>query len=324
MMTKWVRRGAGVLAWIATTIGAAGVALHASPSSSRLLVLAASGALYLMTGALIGIVVFAALRRWIGVAVAGLVVIGAAVTQAPLHVGGADPGGSDTADVAVRVMQTNILFGGADPAAVVAEVRDRNVGILTVDELSPEAVDGLSAQGLDGLLPHRYLAPAAGANGTGIWSAYPLSETVEYDGFVMNQLSANAHVPGVGPVAVYAFHPVPPVFGTHVWAAELSRLRDILDRTPATHPAIVGADFNATFDHAQFRALLAGRFGDAVEQAGAGNLATYPTDKKFPPVVGIDRILVAGGRAAEVTAVDIPGADHRAVVARLHLDVERP
>jgi endonuclease/exonuclease/phosphatase (EEP) superfamily protein YafD len=140
----------------------------------------------------------------------------------------------------------------------------------------------------------------------------------------MNQLSANAQVPGVGPVAVYAFHPVPPVFGTQVWAAELSRLRGILDRSPAAYPAIVGADFNATFDHTQFRALLSGRFGDAVEQAGAGNLATYPTDRSFPPLVGIDHILVAGGRATEVTGVDIPGADHRAVVARIYLDAERP
>ncbi len=140
----------------------------------------------------------------------------------------------------------------------------------------------------------------------------------------MNQLSATAHVPGAGPVTVYAFHPVPPVFGTHVWADELSRLGDILGGgAPATRPAIVGADFNATFDHAQFRALLTGRFGAAAEQVGAGNLATYPSDRKFPPVVGIDHILVAGGRATEVTTVDIPGADHRAVVARIRLDAEQ-
>ncbi|WP_420751217.1 endonuclease/exonuclease/phosphatase family protein [Rhodococcus sp. O3] len=320
MTTKWVRPAIAVLAWIATAIGAIGVALHLSPSSSRVLVLAASGALYPMAGAVVGAVAFVALRRWIAGAVAGLVVAGAVVTQAPLHVGSA----TAVDGVAVQVMQTNILFGGADPAAVVAEVRERNVGILTVDELSPEAVDALSREGLDELLPHRYVSPAAGANGTGIWSTYPLSDAVEYDGFVMSQLSATAEVPGVGPVAVYAFHPVPPVFGTHVWADELSRLRDILERTPVTLPAIVGADFNATFDHAQFRALLSGRFGDAGEQVGAGNLVTYPTDKRLPPVVGIDHVLVAGGRATEVTAVDIPGADHRAVVARIVLDTDRP
>ena len=318
-MTKWVRPGVELLAWIATAAGAAGVALHFSPSSARPLVLAASGAQYLMAAALVGAVVFVVVRRWTGVAVAGLVVAGAAATQMPLHVGGVDT----TGGVAVQVMQTNILFGGADPAAVVREVRERDIGILTVDELSPEAVEALTGEGLDRLLPYRYLAPAAGANGTGIWSAYPLSDTVEHDGFAMNQLSATAHVPGAGPVTVYAFHPVPPVFGTHVWADELSRLGDILGGAPATRPAIVGADINATFDHAQFRALLTGRFGAAAEQVGAGNLATYPSDRKFPPVVGIDHILVAGGRATEVTTVDIPGADHRAVVARIRLDAEQ-
>ncbi|MFZ2529341.1 MAG: endonuclease/exonuclease/phosphatase family protein [Rhodococcus sp. (in: high G+C Gram-positive bacteria)] len=323
METKWVRAGLGGVAWMATGIGAIGLALHFSVSSARPLVLAASGAHYLMAGGFVGAVVFAALRRWRGVAIAGLVAIGAVVTQVPLHVGESGPVASDTAGrVAVQVMQANILFGGADAAAVVNEVRTRGIMILTVDELSPESVDALAREGLDDMLPHRYLSPAVGANGTGIWSAYPLSGTVEYDGFVMNQLSAIADVPAVGPVAVYAFHPVPPVFGTHTWVDELFRLRVILERAPAEHAAIVGADFNATFGHTQFRALLSGRFANAAEQVGAGSLATYPSDRTFPPVVGIDHILVAGGRATEVTTVDIPGTDHRAVVARIELDVE--
>lgn len=319
-MTKWVRAGVGILAWIATVVGVAGIALHFSPSASRPFVLAASGAQYLMLGALVGIGAFACLRNRLGAVVAGLVVVLAAVTQAPLYLGDADAGDGP----AVQVMQTNILFGGADPAALVAEVRERKVDVLTVDELSPEAVEGLGRAGLDELLPYRHLAPAPGANGTGIWSAYPLSDTVEYDGFVMNQISATAHIPGVGPVTIYAFHPVPPVFGTQVWADELSRLRDILERTPATRPAIVGADFNATYDHTQFRAFLSGRFGDAAEQVGAGNVVTYPTDKRLRPVVGIDHILVAGGRAVELHAVDVPGADHRAVVAQILLDPSSP
>ncbi|MEV6427775.1 endonuclease/exonuclease/phosphatase family protein [Nocardia sp. NPDC051463] len=317
-MSKLVRVGVGVLGWTATLAGGAGVALHFSRSWSRVLVLAASGAPYLMGAALIGVVAFVAMRHWVSAGVAVVVVTAAVWTGAPLYVhrsgGGEGP--------AVMVMQANLLFDGADPGALVDQVRARNIGVLTVNELTPAAVEGLGRAGLDQILPYRYLSPGRTAAGTGIWSGYPLSETVEYDGFVLNQLSATADIPGAGPVTVYAFHPVPPVFGTQVWAAELSRLRAILEQSPSDRPAIVGGDFNATYDHWQYRAMLSGRFGDTAEQAGAGHLVTYPTDKWWPPVVGIDHILVAEGCAVAVETVDLPGADHRALVAQIRLDRE--
>lgn len=246
-----------------------------------------------------------------------VVVVAAAVwTRAPLYVSSS----GDEAGRTVMVMQANLLFDGADPRALVDQVRARNIAVLTVNELTPAAVDELDRAGLDQVLPHRYLSPGRTASGTGIWSSYPLSETVEYDGFVLNQLSATASIPDAGPVTVYAFHPVPPVFGTQVWADELARLREILERSPSGRPAIVGGDFNATYDHAQYRAMLSGRFADAAEQSGAGDLVTYPTDKRWPPLVGIDHILVAGGHAVAVETVDLPGADHRALVAQIRLD----
>ncbi|MEV0297562.1 endonuclease/exonuclease/phosphatase family protein [Nocardia sp. NPDC050710] len=279
----------------------------------------ASGAPYLMSSALGGAVVFAAARHWIGAGVAVVVVATAVWTQAPLYVGHSGDGDGP----AVTAMQANLLFDGADPGALVDEVRARDIAVLTVNELTPAAVEELGRAGLDQLLPHRYLSPGRTATGTGIWSSYPLSETVEYDGFVLNQISATATIPGAGPVTVYAFHPVPPVYGTRVWADELSRLREILERSPSGRPAIVGGDFNATYDHAQYRAMLSGRFGDAAEQAGAGHLVTYPTDKRWPPLVGIDHILVASGHTVSVETVGLPGADHRALVAQLRLDRER-
>lgn len=313
MNSKLVRVGAGVLAYAATLAGAAGVALHFSRLSWQPVVLAASGAPYLMGSALVGVVAFLASRRWAGAGVAVVVVAAAAWTQAPLYVARA---GAENGPM-VTVMQANLLFDGADPGTLVEQVRERRVDVLTVNELTRAAIEALGAAGLDELLPHRYLSPGRTAAGTGIWSAYPLSETVEYDGFVLNQLSATATIPEVGPVGVYALHPVPPVYSTQVWADELSRLRDILGRAPSDRPVIAGGDFNATHDHAQFRVMASGRFGDAAEQAGAGHLVTYPTDKRWPPLVGIDHILVAGGRALSVETVELPGADHRAVVARI-------
>lgn len=304
-----------MLAWSATLAGTAGIGLHFSRSAARFPVLAAAGAPYLMGSALIGAAAFAAGRRWSGAGLALLVAAAGVWTQLPLY---RSPATTDTGTT-VTIMQANLLFDGADPRALVDEIRARRVELLTVDELTPAAVEALGRAGLDAILPHRYLSPGRTAAGTGIWSSYPLSETVEYDGYVLNQLSATATVPQIGPVTVYAFHPVPPVYGTRIWADELTRLGDILERSPADRPVIAGGDFNATYDHAQYRALLSGRFGDAAVQAGAGHLVTYPTDKRWPPLVGIDHILVAGGRAVEVETVGLPGADHRALVARVAL-----
>ncbi|WP_227982365.1 endonuclease/exonuclease/phosphatase family protein [Nocardia spumae] len=318
-MAKLLRDGAYVFAWLATVAGIAGIAVHFSRSGSRWPILAASVAPYLMCAAPAGAVAFLAGRRWIHAGVAVAVSAAAVWTQIPLYTGHGDADGR-----AVLVMQANLLFDGADPHALVEQVRSRHIEILTVDELTAAAVTELGRAGLDQLLPYRHLSPGRTATGTGIWSSYPLSDPAEYDGFVLNQLSATVTVPDAGPVTVYAFHPVPPVYSASVWADELSRLGAILDRSPADRPVIAGGDFNATYDHRQFRALLTGRFGDAAEQAGAGPLVTYPTDKPYPPLVGIDHILIAEGNAAEVATVSLPGSDHRALVARIHLNSPGP
>ncbi|GAB2637396.1 endonuclease/exonuclease/phosphatase family protein [Nocardia goodfellowii] len=315
MRSRPVRAGTELLAWIATVAGATGIALHFSRSSARLLVLAASVAPYLMCSAVVAAVTFTVLRRRSGAAAAVIVAALGVWTQVPLYAGDSGAGSGPE----LTVMQANLLFEGADPRALVEEVRARRVTILTVNELTPAALGELTLAGLDHLLPHRYVSPGRTATGTGIYSAYPLTDTVEYDGYVLNQLSATATVPGAGPVTVYAFHPVPPIYGTDVWSDELSRLRAILDRAPGDRPAIAGGDFNATFDHSQFRAMLSGRFHDAAEQSGAGHLVTYPTDKAFPPLIGIDHILLAGAHATRVATVALPGADHRALVADLRL-----
>ncbi|WP_280345890.1 endonuclease/exonuclease/phosphatase family protein [Nocardia neocaledoniensis] len=312
MRAQVVRVGTVVLSAAATLAGAAGVALHFTGWTAEPVVLAASATPYLLGGALVGAVGFAASRQWVATGVAAVVAALGVATQVPLYV--ADGGGDGPA---LTVMQANLLFDGADPAALVGAVREREVAVLTVNELTRTAVTDLGAAGLDELLPYRYLAPGQTASGTGIWSRFPLSDTVEYDGYVLNQISATATVPDIGPVSVYAFHPVPPIYDTVVWADELSRLDGVLRRAPADRPVIVGGDFNATYDHVRFRALIAGRFADAAAQAGAGHLVTYPTDQRVPPLVGIDHILLADAHAVTVETVDLPGADHRALVARI-------
>ena len=313
---RWGRRGAVAVGWAALAGAAVGVAAHWIAVTSPVVVVAASAAPYLMVGAVVALLVFLAVRHWAGLVVATVVAVAAASTQVPLYVGGGAAEGDE-----IVVMQANIEFGKGDPDAVVAQVRSREVDLLAVDELTVGAVEALAAAGLDDLLPHRYVRPAAsGADGTGIWSRFPLAEQVEYPDFVMVALSARVMLPGDRSLTMFAAHPLPPWprHQTPIWADELSRLHGVLDSLRSeSDTVLMAADFNATWDHAQFRALLGDGVRDAAEQAGAGVLRTYPTDRSTPPLLSIDRILVSGATATAVDAVDLPGADHRGIVARI-------
>ncbi|MFD1815506.1 endonuclease/exonuclease/phosphatase family protein [Rhodococcus gannanensis] len=310
------RRVAVAIGWAALAGAVVGVTAHLMTVTSPLVVVAASAAPYLLFGSVVAVLVFLAVRHWAGLAVATAVAVAAAWTQAPLYLGGGAAAGDE-----LVVMQANIEFGKGDPDSVVAQVRSRYVDILAVEELTDSALAGLDDAGLGDLLPYRYVRPAAsGADGSGMWSRYPLTDRVEYPDFVMAALSARVVLPGDRSLTMFVAHPLPPWprHQTPIWADELSRLHTILDGLRSRNDMVLmAADFNATWDHAQFRALLGDGVHDAAEQAGAGVLRTYPTDRSLPPLLSIDRILVSGATATEVDAVDLPGADHRGVVARI-------
>ncbi|MFW0872134.1 endonuclease/exonuclease/phosphatase family protein [Rhodococcoides corynebacterioides] len=255
-------------------------------------------------------------RRWWIAGASALVLAIAATVVVPLYVADADsPTGTP-----ITLMQANVMLGDADPAALVASVRDRGVDVLTAQELTPEFVDALDDAGMGDVLPYRFVMPYPGGAGAGIYSRVPVTDGRELDGYLLSSVTARVDL-GTGPVRVYAVHPVPPYpTPTAVWAQEMSMLRDEL-RTAARspEPVIVGGDFNATHAHARFRALVSDGWSDVGDVVGAGIVPTYPTDKSYPPVVGIDHVLVREVGATSSTAVDIAGSDHRGLVVDLVL-----
>ncbi|WP_039796935.1 endonuclease/exonuclease/phosphatase family protein [Nocardia araoensis] len=313
-MRKWMNRALLGAGWCAVAAGAIGMVLHFGAWQRRGLVLLASGASYLMIGAIVGSVLLLIARGWRSAAVAGVLAVATLWTLVPAFV----PEGRAASGPQLTVMQSNLLFGGADPDAVVRAVRDNRVDVLTVDELTDAALVRLAGAGLLGELPYRYTEPTRdGGGGTGIYSRYPLRDTRKYDGYILNTLSATMDHPERGPISVFAFHPVPPPFDFPAWQAEMRRTREILDAQRG--PAIVGADFNATRDHTAFRDLLRGSFASAADQAGAGLLPTFPADRTWGPVIGIDHILLADATAEQVHTLTVPGSDHRALLAHIRL-----
>lgn len=314
------RRSRGVLGWVLLVVGwllllagVGGVGLHYNSWVWEPVVLAASFASYLMVGALAAIVVLGLARQWVSTALAVLVSVAAVWSQAPmLWPDGSAPSGTD-----LVVMQSNLMLGGGSAEEVVRAARDNSAEVLTLEELTPELLAKLDTAGLAELLPHRYVAPSGGGQGSGIFSKYPLLDGIKFEGFWLNNLRATMIHPDRGPITVFAFHPIPPLSNAGVWAHELDRIRELLDEQ--TGQVVVGGDFNSTYDHAAYRDLVRGRYADSAELLGVGAMPTWPTDRSWGPLIGIDRVLVAGGHATAVHSTHIAGTDHRAVIARLRL-----
>lgn len=227
------------------------------------------------------------------------------------------PASPPTRDTEIPVLQANLEVGSADPAALVDLVRRHHVQILATEELTFAAQRRLVAAGLPKLLPHRFTAPLpGGGGGIGIWSRHPLRTRHNLRGYQLGVLTARTFASGRA-VIVVAVHLLPPYpYPAGTWRSEIVRLHGLLARLPAG-PVIVPGDFNATVDHDQFRALLDGGFGDAALDSGAGYLRTYPTDRWYPPLLGIDHVLSRGLWAEAARTYDLPGSDHRALLVRL-------
>ncbi|UGT60624.1 endonuclease/exonuclease/phosphatase family protein [Nocardia asteroides] len=311
---RWWQHLSSVLGWLAVAVALLGIALHYGISQRFSAVLLASFAPYLMLGAVLALLFFAVARRYRSGALALAVLAGAFWTQLPLFVADGHAGNGPP----LTVLQSNLLFGGADADTVRAVVREERVDVLTAQELTLDAVARLDAAGLAEDLPYRYLEAGTGGGGSGIYSRYPIRDERRFDGFEMANLGVTVDHPELGPIQVLNFHPMPPPLDFGAWTAEMARTEQIL--AAGTGPVVVGADFNATRDHTAFRALLGGRFADAAELAGAGPQLTFPADRAWGPLIGIDHVLLAGGTAESVRTLTVPRSDHRAVLARIRLD----
>ena len=231
-----------------------------------------------------------------------------------------DPGGPR-----LRVMSANLRIGAADPATIVARVRDGKVDLLALQEFTAPAEDGLRRAGLDDVLPYRVLSPHDQALGSALYSRYPLTETGvrrHLSGFT--QATGALDVPGAARVYVESVHPCAPSDAerTACWRADLA------DQPPATVDGpvrVLLGDFNATLDHAALRKLIATGYRDAADVTGTGITRTWSHDGAwYLPGFTLDHVL-ADRRigVSDVSVQAMPGSDHRSIAATLVLPRSR-
>ncbi len=279
---------------------------------------------YAAAWSLVPLVIALLARKWLLAAVAAPATILLAVAVLPRALPDLDQG--PATGMPMTVMTINMFIGAADPAAVVELVRENDAAVLAVQEFTPGSAAGLSAAGLDALLPYHALADEIGTTGSGLYSRFPMtgqaSRRGDGGGLQDGNLQAYATIqpPGAGPIFVESAHPLAP----YSLAAEPAWRRD-LEALPeadqAGTPKLVLGDFNSTLDHAPLRELISHGYRDAADATGKGLIGTWGPYAGHPvPPVTLDHVLVdkrIGVR--EVSVHDVTGSDHRAVIARVTL-----
>ncbi len=275
---------------------------------------------YAALGAAVATAIALLLRRWVAVVVAAV--------SAGLLLASLGPRISEDASAArtldgpqprLRVMTVNVRLGSASARRLVRLVRAERVDVLSLQEITSRGAAELAAAGMGELLAHQIVHHDGSAAGLGLYARFPL----RFERAMREQaLIATASMPGstagrrLELVAVHPKSPDSPADARR-WRSGLRRLPPA---TPAGNLRILAGDFNATLDHGELRRLLDTGYADAAERAGAGLRPTWPSNRRFPPLVTIDHVLIEDRCAVgEVHVETIPGTDHRAVIAELGL-----
>lgn len=277
---------------------------------------------YFVLAALVAAGVQAAVRHWAALAVTGAAVIALAVVLVPRMSADEQPaaGGAE-----FTVMSVNLYVGQTDLGKVVDLVAEHRPDLLSVQELTPGAAEGLAELGLEELLPYSILEPDELAVGTGLYAAHPLEriETVGRDG-IFYQIGAEVDLGGEA-VRFMAVHTAAPATPERIplWEDDFEQM----PRPDGGAPWVLAGDFNATLDHDNLRGLLADGYTDAADAAGEGLTPTWrPIEGGYlngivrSPAVTLDHVLAEDGLAVlDYAVLGKDGSDHAPVLATLRL-----
>ena len=224
--------------------------------------------------------------------------------------------------VELRTMSLNAKLGKADAAEIVRLVRENGITLLTLQEYTQAFEDRLAAAGLPALLPNRISHPAGRAAGNAVYSVHQPVATGEVPDshFPMPLIRLTAEANGQRAVVELTnVHVRAPVgVGLPKWRSDLAALGRL-----ASQPGnvVLAGDFNATYDHAEFREILQGGGRTLVDVGmaeGSRLVPTWPMEELFLPGITIDHVLTSPSvRSADYAVHRVAGTDHAAIMATL-------
>jgi endonuclease/exonuclease/phosphatase family metal-dependent hydrolase len=225
----------------------------------------------------------------------------------------------------LRLGTANLLFSRGDAGTLVDLVRRFDLDVLALQEVQEELLPKLASVGLPDLLPeHHVLLARPDRNpgeGGAVFTRLPVTGRSTVPGhFEQPRVRVRA---GGWDVDVTAVHLIPPALPSWVakWQQDLADLPD----PDARVLQVLAGDYNATADHAAFRARLRRGYRDAARLVGRGLRSTW-TPQRWPdrlpgrPGLALDHVLLDPRlEVAHLSVHRLPGSDHRAVVVDLLL-----
>lgn len=214
------------------------------------------------------------------------------------------------------LLSFNLRNGSADQVALSEQAQQADIVILI--EATPAALKALEADGRwDQRYPYSIGDPRGDVSNTAIYSRFPLGPGTLLGRTSFQQWDTSVEVPGVGSIRLLAVHPCNPFCGGGRWSAEHRALRSAV-AADLKRPTIVAGDFNAIDDHGPMQQLRGLGLKSATDIVGAGWQPTYPANRRFPPLMAIDHILVNSQlTATSITTLQNRDSDHLGLIAVL-------
>jgi endonuclease/exonuclease/phosphatase (EEP) superfamily protein YafD len=255
-------------------------------------------------------------RPWAaGLAAAALAAVpswvGRALRRPPVPTGG---------DLALTVLAANVLVGRADAAALATLLERERPDLVALPEAGPDYRDKLEP--LVSLLGYRAWASTAPGTSDGegvvLLAGARVGDVTVTTGPELRHRWLRATGGLLGERSFFAVHPEAPMGPgrTAFWRGDLAQIGRWCREEPAP---IVAGDLNATLDHSALRAALGG-CRTAVDGLGNGLTGTFPATAPAAVGLQIDHVLVpVAARVTSARILEIPGSDHRAVLADVSL-----
>jgi endonuclease/exonuclease/phosphatase (EEP) superfamily protein YafD len=259
-------------------------------------------------------------RRW-WLAAAAAVIVAAQLAFAAPEFTAAAPVPNWARDApAVRLFDANVDQNLRFAAGYARAIEEDHPDLITLEELTPQALQDMIASGVLAGYPYRCAAPTPGATGLLIASRLRLAHcwvgTVPWEGQQMDYaVEATLYSPG-GPVAVHVVHTLAPFPAySQEWSTVLAAIDRSVSADTSARMLMVG-DFNADWGNRGFAALLHNGLTDGAAARGEAIDMTWPNGAIVPAFVRIDHVLT-GSRLAvtEITARPGFASDHRYLIA---------
>jgi len=302
-----------ISSWVVTAVVGAVVATQAVGWSRGGLVAAAQSMTPYLTLLLLPILGLATVRRWWTVSAAvGAAALGMAVIAVPLIFPDRGPAVASQAP-RVRVAVVNLLYDNDRIAEAAAAIGQTGPDVIVFTEYTVAHQAELSTQPFAEDFRYRIERHGLLDDGTAVWSRFPLAAqpASSMPSMTNHQVDVTVKVTEGHQFRLWAVHPPYPF--DPGWAGELVSIADRASTINA--PLLIAGDFNASYWHPAFRAILDKGFTDAHIARGRGWSTSWPTNRWLPAFVRLDHALTNHGLAVvAVDDFDVPGSDHRGFV----------